>query len=135
MPNLTAAAAGTETATPGSHGAWMVRYEIGGQQLTDYWFYVHRRWVFDLVLSNPDAVPPVPDVPAAVCGSRGLLALNHSPGRHQDLRWVAPRSGRAEMDVAGPGRAQDGERPAVVGAALRRVEPFTGARVSAAETG
>jgi hypothetical protein len=46
----------TETATPGSHGAWVVRYEIGGQQLTDYWFYVHRRWVFDLVLSNPDAV-------------------------------------------------------------------------------
>ena len=46
----------TETAAPGSHGAWLVRYEIGGQQLTDYWFYVHRRWVFDLVLSNPDAV-------------------------------------------------------------------------------
>ena len=37
-------------------GAWLVHYEIGGQQLTDYWFYVHRRWVFDLVLSNPDAV-------------------------------------------------------------------------------
>jgi len=37
-------------------GAWLVDYEIGGQQLTDYWFYVHRRWVFDLVLSNPDAV-------------------------------------------------------------------------------
>ena len=46
----------TETAAPGSHGAWLVRYEIGGQQLTDYWFYFHRRWVFDLVLSNPDAV-------------------------------------------------------------------------------
>ena len=46
----------TESATPGSHGAWVVRYEIGGQQLADYWFYVHRRWVFDLVLSNPDAV-------------------------------------------------------------------------------
>ena len=46
----------TEAVTRGSHGAWMVRYEIGGQQLTDYWFYVHRRWVFDLVLSNPDAV-------------------------------------------------------------------------------
>jgi hypothetical protein len=28
----------------------------GGQQLTDYWFYVHHRWVFDLVLSNPDEV-------------------------------------------------------------------------------
>ena len=22
----------------------------------DYWFYVRHRWVFDLVLSNPDAV-------------------------------------------------------------------------------
>jgi hypothetical protein len=31
-------------------------YEIAGQQLTDYWFYVRGRWVFDLVLSNPDAV-------------------------------------------------------------------------------
>jgi hypothetical protein len=33
-----------------------VGYEIGGQQLTDYWFYVRRRWVFDLVLSNPASV-------------------------------------------------------------------------------
>jgi hypothetical protein len=47
----------TESASPGGpHGAWLVHYEIGGQQLTDYWFYEHRRWVFDLVLSNPDAV-------------------------------------------------------------------------------
>lgn len=46
----------SESANPSSHGAWLVHYEIGGQQLTDYWFYVHRRWVFDLVLSNPDAV-------------------------------------------------------------------------------
>ena len=46
----------TESVSPGPHGAWLVHYEIGGQQLTDYWFYVHRRWVFDLVLSNPDAV-------------------------------------------------------------------------------
>jgi len=30
--------------------------EVPGQQLTDYWFYVHRRWVFDLVLSNPSSV-------------------------------------------------------------------------------
>ena len=28
----------------------------GGQQLTDYWLYVHHRWAFDLALSNPDAV-------------------------------------------------------------------------------
>ena len=47
----------TESAAPGGpHGAWLVHYEIGGQQLTDYWFYVHRRWVFDLMLSNPSAV-------------------------------------------------------------------------------
>jgi hypothetical protein len=46
----------TESVSPGPHGAWLVHYEIGGQQLTDYWFYIHRRWVFDLVLSNPDAV-------------------------------------------------------------------------------
>ena len=46
----------TESAGPGPRGAWLVHYEIGGQQLTDYWFYVRHRWVFDLVLSNPDAV-------------------------------------------------------------------------------
>ena len=45
----------TESASPGPHGAWLVHYQIGGQQLTDYWFYVRHRWVFDLTLSNPDA--------------------------------------------------------------------------------
>jgi hypothetical protein len=44
-----------EDATPGPGGAWLVHYEIGGQQLTDYWFYTSRRWLFDLLLSNPDA--------------------------------------------------------------------------------
>jgi hypothetical protein len=51
------AASRTEDASPGPHGAWLVHYEIGGQQLTDYWFYAGRRWVFDIVLSNPDMVP------------------------------------------------------------------------------
>jgi hypothetical protein len=47
----------TESVSPGGpDGTWLVHYQIGGQQLTDYWFYLHRRWVFDLVLSNPDAV-------------------------------------------------------------------------------
>ena len=47
----------TESVSPGGPGgAWLVHYQIGGQQLTDYWFYAHGRWVFDLVLSNPDAV-------------------------------------------------------------------------------
>jgi hypothetical protein len=47
----------TEDDSPGPDGAWVVHYEIGGQQLTDYWFYAGHRWVFDLVLSNPDMVP------------------------------------------------------------------------------
>ena len=47
----------TESVSPGGpHGTWLVHYEIGGQQLTDYWFYVRQRWEFDLVLSNPAAV-------------------------------------------------------------------------------
>ena len=47
----------TESVGPGGpQGSWLVHYQIGGQQLTDYWFYIQRRWVFDLVLSNPDAV-------------------------------------------------------------------------------
>ena len=44
-----------ESAAPGPHGTWLVRYEIGGQQLTDYWYYTRHRWKFDLPLSNPDA--------------------------------------------------------------------------------
>jgi hypothetical protein len=44
-----------EDAAPGPNGAWLVHYEIGGQQLTDHWFYVAQRWEFDLPLSNPDA--------------------------------------------------------------------------------
>lgn len=44
-----------ESATPGPHGGWLVQYEIDGQQLTDHWYYIHRRWEFDLLLSNPSA--------------------------------------------------------------------------------
>ena len=55
-PSAPHAAAQVESATPGPAGAWLVDYEIGGQRLTDYWFYVHRRWLFDLVLSNPGSV-------------------------------------------------------------------------------
>jgi hypothetical protein len=47
--------ADVESAIPGPRGAWLVRYEIGGQQFTDYWYYTRRRWQFDLLLSNPDA--------------------------------------------------------------------------------
>jgi hypothetical protein len=35
--------------------AWLVRYEINNLRFTDYWFYVHGQWVFDLILSNPAA--------------------------------------------------------------------------------
>jgi hypothetical protein len=61
----------TESASPGPHGAWLVHYEIGGQQLTDYWFCVHRRWVFDLVLSNPDAVKLYKMAPAQYAAAAG----------------------------------------------------------------
>ena len=40
----------------GARGAWLVSYEIGGVQLTDYWIYIRGRWQFDLPLSNPDSV-------------------------------------------------------------------------------
>jgi hypothetical protein len=49
------APAHVESAAAGPHGAWLVRYEIGGQQFTDYWFYTRGRWGFDLLLSNPAA--------------------------------------------------------------------------------
>jgi hypothetical protein len=55
-PSAPQAAAVVQSATPGPHGAWLVDYEIGGQRLTDYWFYVHQHWLFDLVLSNPGSV-------------------------------------------------------------------------------
>jgi hypothetical protein len=48
-----------------------VNYEIGGRQLTDYWFYVHRRWVFDLVVSNPDAVKLYRMAPAQYAAAAG----------------------------------------------------------------
>ena len=56
-PGAVHAPSRTESASPGPHGAWLVHYQIGGQQLTDYWFYAGHRWVFDVVLSNPDMVP------------------------------------------------------------------------------
>lgn len=45
-----------ESARSGPDGAWLVSYAIGGAQLTDYWFYVDGRWLFDLPLSNPTSV-------------------------------------------------------------------------------
>jgi hypothetical protein len=64
----------TEDVSPGGpDGAWRVRYDLGGQQLTDYWFYVGHRWEFDLLLSNPAAVKlyrlsPAKYVAAVGCG-------------------------------------------------------------------
>jgi hypothetical protein len=40
----------------GRGGAWLVHYSIDGQQFTDWWYYVHGRFVFDLSKSNPSAV-------------------------------------------------------------------------------
>jgi len=73
-PSSSHAPSQTENVSSGLHGAWLVHYEIGGQQLTDYWFYVHRRWVFDLVLSNPDAVKLYRMSPG---GYAAALGYNH----------------------------------------------------------
>lgn len=42
-------------ASRGPGGAWLVRYQISGTRLTDTWFYVRHRWLFDIVRSNPGA--------------------------------------------------------------------------------
>lgn len=42
--------------TRGPGGAWLVHYSIDGQQLTDWWYFVDGRFVFDLARSNPSAV-------------------------------------------------------------------------------
>lgn len=55
-PTAPQAPAHVDSAVPGPHGAWAVHYDIGGIQFTDYWFYLHGRWRFDLPLSNPHAV-------------------------------------------------------------------------------
>jgi hypothetical protein len=44
-----------ESASPVGGGWWVVRYQIAGVSLTDYWRYRSGRWQFDLVRSNPDA--------------------------------------------------------------------------------
>lgn len=50
------APAQVETVAPSSGGWWLVHYEIGGQQFTDYWTYQGGRWRFDLLRSNPSSV-------------------------------------------------------------------------------
>jgi hypothetical protein len=44
-----------ESAARGPHGRWLVRYQVEGSQAVDTWFYLDRRWVFDIILSNPGA--------------------------------------------------------------------------------
>jgi hypothetical protein len=51
----THSAAQVESATRVAAGEWHVGYRIDGAALVDTWFYQHHRWVFDIILSNPDA--------------------------------------------------------------------------------
>lgn len=44
-----------EGAARGPHRRWLVRYQVQGAQAVDTWFYLDRRWVFDILLSNPGA--------------------------------------------------------------------------------
>lgn len=54
-PTAPSQEAHVEGAVRGSNGVWLVKYQIGHMQFTDYWYYVHGRWVFDLPQSNPVA--------------------------------------------------------------------------------
>ncbi|MDA8263529.1 MAG: hypothetical protein M0Z47_11945 [Actinomycetota bacterium] len=47
----------TESAVPSTGGWWEVHYSVDGVQLTDYWIYQSGTWRFDLIRSNPEAVP------------------------------------------------------------------------------
>ena len=63
-PNTPHVPVDTWGADRGPGGAWLVHYSIDGQQFTDWWYYVHGRFVFDLLKSNPSAVP-LYEAPAA----------------------------------------------------------------------
>jgi hypothetical protein len=85
------------SAPGGPHGAWLVHYEIGGQQLTDYWFYVRHRWVFDLVLSNPDAVKLYRMSPSRT--PRRLAVTTDQPTKkvRQGRGWLGGRAAGHEL--------------------------------------
>ena len=54
----------------------------------DYWFYVHHRWAFDLVLSNPDAVKLYRMSPSQYVAA---LGGNHGPalgGGQAEGSWL-----------------------------------------------
>lgn len=55
-PNTPHVKVDTWEVTRGPGRAWLVHYSIDGQQFTDWWYYVHGRFVFDLPKSNPSAV-------------------------------------------------------------------------------
>jgi hypothetical protein len=84
---------------------------IGGQQLTDYWFYVHRRWVFDLVLSNPDAVKLYRMSPGPVRRGGWLFTLTRFRGGKGIPQLTGERAMRAGVQSsAGGGCAHTGRR-------------------------
>jgi hypothetical protein len=65
-----------------------VRYEIGGQQLTEYWFYAGRRWEFDLVLSNPDVVKLYRMSPSQYASAVGCAHQARPPGCDQPPQYL-----------------------------------------------
>ncbi len=73
-PNDANVRVNTWEVTRGPGGAWLVHYSIDGQQLTDWWYFVHRRFVFDLARSNPSAVSLYRDSPAQYMKQTGCGA-------------------------------------------------------------
>ena len=80
-----------------------MHYEIGGQQLTDSWFYVRHRWVFDLVLSNPNAVTLYRMSPAQYAGGR-MQPLTRPRNRDGQGSWLGGRAAGDELARRAGGR-------------------------------
>lgn len=70
-PNTPHVKVDTWGAAHGPDGAWLVHYTIDGQQFTDWWYYVHGRFVFDLPKSNPSAVALYRSSPAQYAKDTG----------------------------------------------------------------
>ena len=76
----------TESVSAGRpQGAWLARYELGGRQLTDYWFYVSHRWANAASSTGPgtrpDTFAPAAAPPMATAPNAMPLVSSTLPGR------------------------------------------------------
>jgi hypothetical protein len=70
-----------------------------GTTLTDYWRYQHSRWVFDLLRSNPQAVP-LPSTTRPVPSNRRMHDTSLARPTPENHRSCSPE--RAPAGATGP---------------------------------